>query len=51
MAAPAPAVAAAAGNDEVLSRIAVMESQLRSNERLLREVLKVAADFFNERER
>jgi general secretion pathway protein A len=50
-AAAAPPVAAAAGNDEVLSRIAVMESQLRANERLLREVLKVAADFFNERGR
>jgi putative secretion ATPase (PEP-CTERM system associated) len=49
--ASAPPIAVAAGNDEVLSRIAVMESQLRSNERLLREVLRIAADFFNERER
>jgi putative secretion ATPase (PEP-CTERM system associated) len=45
----APSQAAAA--NEVLTRISAVEVQLRSNERLLREILKIAADFFNERER
>jgi putative secretion ATPase (PEP-CTERM system associated) len=47
---PAPTQAAAA-NDELLRRICAIETQLRSNERLLREILTIAADVFNERER
>jgi general secretion pathway protein A len=45
---PAPA---SANHDELLSRIAVIETHVRSNERMLREILKIAADFFNERAR
>jgi general secretion pathway protein A len=49
--APAPSSQGAAECDELLSRMAVLETHVRSNERMLREILKIAADFFNERPR
>jgi general secretion pathway protein A len=53
---PAPAGAGAApipaaGYDELLSRTASIELLLQSNQRLLRDILKIAADFFNVSER
>jgi hypothetical protein len=37
--------------DELLSRVEILETDVRSNESTLREILRIATDFVNERER